>query len=171
MFFDNWGGLVRVVVVGACSYLSLLVLLRVSGKRTLAKLNAFDFVVTVALGSTLSSVLLSSDVALVEGVTAMGLLVALQFVVAWLSVRSPAVERLVKSEPTLVYRDGFLHGPMRRMRVTEDEVRQAARTAGHAGLEEIAAVVLETDGSLSVLTRPPVELGPTDGGHIKGQGA
>ena len=79
------------VVVGTCSYLSLLVLLRVSGKRTLAKLNAFDFVVIVALGSTLSSVLLSSDVALAEGVTAMVLLVGLQFLVAWLSVRSGTV--------------------------------------------------------------------------------
>ena len=171
MFFDDWGALVRVMVVGTCSYLSLLVLLRVSGKRTLAKLNAFDFVVTVALGSTLASVLLSSDVALAEGVTAMVLLVALQFVVAWLSVRSRAVERLVKSEPTLVYRDGFLRGPMRRMRVTDDEVRQAARTAGHAGMDEVAAVVLETDGSLSVLTQPPADFEPTDGGRTEGTGA
>ena len=136
MLVDDWADLVRVVVVGTCSYLSLLVLLRVSGKRTLAKLNAFDFVVTVALGSTLSSVLLSSDVALAEGVTAMVLLVGLQFLVAWLSVRSRTVEGLVKSEPTLVYRDGFLLGPMRRMRVTDDEIRQAARTAGHARLAE-----------------------------------
>ena len=170
MFFDDWADLVRVVVVGTCSYLSLLVLLRASGKRTLAKLNAFDFVVTVALGSTLASVLLSSDVALAEGVTAMVLLVALQFLVAWLSVRSRTVEGLVKSEPTLVYRDGFLHGPMRRMRVTDDEIRQAARTAGHARLDEVAAVVLETDGSLSVLTQPPADLERTGGGRTQGRG-
>ncbi len=169
MFFDDWQDLVRVVVVGTCSYLSLLVLLRVSGKRTLAKLNAFDFVVTVALGSTLSSVLLSSDVALVEGVTAMALLVLLQYVVAWLSVRSRSVEGLVKSEPTLVYREGFLHGPMRRMRVTEDEVRQAARTAGQAGLDAVAAVVLETDGSLSVLTQQPGNLERPDEGPSEGR--
>lgn len=170
MFFDDWGDLVRVVVVGTCSYLSLLVLLRVSGKRTLAKLNAFDFVVTVALGSTLASVLLSSDVALAEGVTAMVLQVALQFLVAWLSVRSRTVEGLVKSEPTLVYRDGVLHGPMRRMRVTDDEIRQAARTAGQARLDEVEAVVLETDGSLSVLTQPRAGLTPTDEGRTQGGG-
>lgn len=162
MFFDDWAGVMRVVVVGTFGYLSLLVLLRVSGKRTLAKLNAFDFVVTVALGSTLATVLLSSDVALVEGVAAMVLLVALQFLVAWLTVRSRTVERLVKSEPTLVYRNGFLGGPMRRMRVTEDEIRQAARTAGSARLETVAAVVLETDGSLSVLTEVPAVLDRAD---------
>jgi uncharacterized membrane protein YcaP (DUF421 family) len=67
VFFDDWSGLLRVLIVGVCAYLSLLVMLRGSGKRTLDKLNAFDFIVTVALGSTLATVLLSSDVALVEG--------------------------------------------------------------------------------------------------------
>ena len=49
MFFSSWQGLLRVLVVGALAYLLLVVLLRVSGKRTLAKMNAFDLVVTVAL--------------------------------------------------------------------------------------------------------------------------
>lgn len=140
------------------------------GKAHLAKLNAFDFVVTIALGSTLSSVLLSSDVALAEGVTAMVLLVGLQFLVAWLSVRSRTVEGLVKSEPTLVYREGLLTGSMRRMRVIGDEIRQAARTAGHPRLDEVEAVVLETGGSLSVLTQPPAGLTPTDEGRTQGGG-
>jgi uncharacterized membrane protein YcaP (DUF421 family) len=155
MFFDGWSGLVRVLVVGTCAYVALLTLLRVSGKRTLAKLNAFDFVVTVALGSTLATVLLSSSVALVEGVTALVLLVALQYAVAWASVRSRRVERLVKSSPTLLYRDGFLDDAMRRERVTVDEVKQAARGQGHTDLDSVGAVVLETDGTLSFLSETP----------------
>lgn len=160
MFFDSWTGVVRVVVVGIAAYAALIALLRISGKRTLAKLNAFDFIVTVALGSTLASVLLSSDVALVEGLAAMALLIALQFVIAWASVRSRRVERLVKSEPTLVYRGGFLPGPMRRERITADELRQAARGQGHAELTEVAAIVVETDGTLSILTEPPATVEP-----------
>jgi uncharacterized membrane protein YcaP (DUF421 family) len=155
MFFDGWSGVVRVVVVGACAYVALVLLLRGSGKRTLAKLNAFDFVITVALGSTLATVVLSSSVALVEGVAALALLVALQYVVAWASVRSRRVERLVKSEPTMLYRNGFLDEAMRRERVTTDEVIQAARGQGHADLGSVGAVVLETDGTLSILDGPP----------------
>ena len=155
MFFDGWSGVARVVVVGTCAYVALVALLRVSGKRTLAKLNAFDFVVTVALGSTLATVLLSTSVALVEGVTALALLVSLQYAVAWGSVRSRRVERLVKSEPTLVYRNGFLHEAMRQERVTADEVAQAARSQGHPDLSSIGAVVVETDGTLSVLAGIP----------------
>jgi uncharacterized membrane protein YcaP (DUF421 family) len=61
MWFDSWAQVGRVVLVGAATYGVLVLLLRVSGKRTLAKLNAFDLVVTVALGSTLATVLLDSS--------------------------------------------------------------------------------------------------------------
>ena len=169
VFFDGWLGLLRVLVVGSCAYLALIMLLRISGKRTLAKLNAFDFVVTVAIGSTLATVLLSSSVALAEGVLGLALLVGLQYLVAWVSTRSGRVERLVKSEPTLVYRNGFLAAAMRRERVTAEELRQAARGQGHADLSQIGAIVLETDGSLSILTsEPPPPTGGldvTEAGH------
>ncbi len=155
MFYDDWQGLVRVLVLGTCGYVGLVILLRISGKRTLAKLNAFDFVVTVALGSTLAAVLLTRSIALAEGITAMALLVGLQYVVAWVSSRSRTMERLVKSEPSLVYHEGFLPAAMRSQRVTRTELREAARMKGHADLGEVAAIVLETDGTLSVLTDPP----------------
>lgn len=70
MFFDTWSGLGRVVVISACAYAALIVVLRISGKRTLGKMNAFDLAVTVAIGSTLATVLLSKDVALAEGILA-----------------------------------------------------------------------------------------------------
>jgi uncharacterized membrane protein YcaP (DUF421 family) len=155
MFYDDWQGLARVLIVGTSAYAALIFLLRVSGKRTLAKLNAFDFVVTVALGSTLATVLLSADVALAEGVTALALLVALQYAVAWASIRSRRLTSLVKSEPTLVYRGGFLPAAMRRERLVEEELAQAARGQGYADLSEVAAIVVETDGSLSILTQSP----------------
>lgn len=162
VFFDGLAGLLRVVVVGTAAYVALLILLKLSGKRTLAKLNAFDFVVTIALGSTLSTVLLSKDVALAEGVVAMALLVTLQFSVAWLVSRSARIERLVKSEPTLLYRDGFLIHAMHRARVSEGELRQAARSQGHADLDDVTAMVLESDGTISALAEIPRFDRPSD---------
>ena len=153
--FDSWSDLGRLLVVGPLAYAALVAVLRVSGKRTLSKLNAFDFVVTVALGSTLATILLSSWVSLAEGVAALVLLVGLQYAVTWTSVRWSPLARAVKSEPALVYRDGFLETAMRRERVTPDEVVQAARAQGHADLSGVSAVVLETDGSFSILTDPP----------------
>lgn len=153
MFFDSWMGLLRVEIVGSLAYVALVALLRVSGKRTLSKMNAFDFVVTVALGSTLATVLLSKDVALAEGVTAFALLVGAQYLITWLSVRSSTVRRLVKSEPGLLFHGGsFLDGAMKRERVTREEVLAAVRQQGKGSLEQVAAVVLETDGTFSILS-------------------
>lgn len=89
MFFDGWNGIARTLVVGMLAYLGLVVMLRLSGKRTLSKLNAFDLVVTVALGSILATILLSREVPLADGLVAFVLLIALQFAVTWTSVRMP----------------------------------------------------------------------------------
>ncbi len=156
IFFNSWFELLRVLIVGVLAYASLVAFLRVSGKRTLAKMNAFDLVVTVALGSTLATILLSKDVALAEGLLALVLLISLQFVIAWLSSRSRQVEALVKSEPSLLLHQGrFLPIAMRRERVTESEVQAAIRSEGIARVEDVTAVVLETDGTFSVIKSGP----------------
>ncbi len=67
---------------GPFRHAGLIVMLRISGKRTLSKMNAFDFVVTVALGSTLATVFLSKDVVLAEGLLELALLIGLQWIVA-----------------------------------------------------------------------------------------
>jgi uncharacterized membrane protein YcaP (DUF421 family) len=145
--------LLRVVVVGALAYFGLVLILRISGKRTLSKMNAFDFVVTVALGSILATVLLSKDVALAEGVTAFSTLILLQFIVAWLSVRSKLVRKMVKSNPTLLFYKGeILEDALTRERITKSEVEAAIRAQGMASFEEVEAVVLETDGSITVMS-------------------
>lgn len=154
MIFNGWESLLRTLVVGVLAYVTLIVFLRISGKRTLSKMNAFDLIVTVALGSTLATVLLSKDVALAEGALAFALLIGLQFIVTWSSVRSRRVRQWVTGEPLIVlYRGEFLPSALRRARVAEDEVRAAVRSAGLVSLNEAEAVVLETDGSFSVVRR------------------
>ena len=150
--FDGWDGIWRTLLVGACAYACLVVILRTTGKRTLSKMNAFDLIVTVALGSTLATVLLSKDVALAEGVTAFVLLAGAQFIVTSLSIRSARFRSWIKSEPRVLLRDGVLDAPaMRDERVTRDEIEAAVRGAGYAELDEAALVVLETDGNMSVV--------------------
>lgn len=83
---------------------------------------------------------------------AFAILIGLQFAVTWSSVRIPWIRRLVTGEPQMLLRHGaFLPMALRRARVTEAEVRAAVRAAGVCNLESVAAVVLETDGSFSVV--------------------
>ena len=154
MFFDGWDSLIRTVVVGVMAYGVLVIFLRISGKRTLAKMNAFDWVVTVALGSALATILLDKDVALAQGALGLALLIGLQFVVAWSSVRRRWVRSLVAGEPSLLlYRGSFLRDAMQRERVAEEDMHSALRSSGVASPSEAEAVVLETDGSFSVIPR------------------
>ncbi|HSJ08985.1 MAG TPA: YetF domain-containing protein [Longimicrobiales bacterium] len=167
MLLFSWSDLARIALVGPLTYFALIIVLRVSGKRTLSKMNAFDFVVTVAMGSTLATALVSRDLSLAGGIAALGLLVALQFLITWTSMRVKWAERLVKSEPTLLFhRGGFLDDALAAERVTRDEAIAAVRQQGLGSLDAVGAIVLETDGKLSVL--PAAGLDPSVLHGVKG---
>lgn len=155
---DVWlsspGDLLRVLAIGTAAYILLVAVLRVSGKRTLSKLNAFDLVVTVALGSTLATVLLDRSTSWMEGATALVLLCVLQFVVAYASVRIGRFRSVVTSQPTVLMTGGVMYEDrMRAQRVSVEELHQAVRCSGIGDLTLVGAVVLESDGTLSVINR------------------
>ncbi|WP_137679041.1 DUF421 domain-containing protein [Aurantiacibacter suaedae] len=165
MWFDSWKDIAQIGLTSLCIYALIIVVLLLAGKRSLAKLNVFDFVVTIALGSILASTMILKDISLSEGFAAIAVLVVLQFIVSWLSMRVGWFKRLIRSDARLIFRDGrFLAQAMRDERVTEGEILAAIRKKGHGRTEDVAAVVLETDGALSVLAnRPAIEcsaLGP-----------
>jgi len=154
--FGGWTMVLRTIVVGVGAYAALVVVLRTSGKRTLSKLNAFDLIVTVALGSTLASVLVSPTTSVAQGAAAFVTLVLLQGAITWSSARWPRAARLARAEPTLLVHDGrVLPGVMRGQRVTEGEVLSAIRSAGLASVEDALAVVLDGNGTLAVVGRAP----------------
>lgn len=152
-FSDGWEPIVRILVVGTTGYVALVFLLRASGKRTLAQMNSFDFVITVAIGATFGRTLTARSIPLVEAITAFALLIGLQFLVSSVQIRWRPFASLITAAPTLLYYRGELRTTeLRRVRLTEDEVRAAVRQQGAGSLEQVGAVVMESDGSLSVIT-------------------
>jgi len=152
MWFSTWSDLTRILLVGAAAYVTLVVILRTSGKRTLAKLNAFDLVVTVALGSTLATIFLDKNVTWAQGAVALGTLALLQFLVAAVTTRFGG-RTAVTASPTLLVQQGqVLESALHTQRVTEAEVWQAVRSSGIGDIGMVAAAVLETDGTISVIT-------------------
>lgn len=152
MIFDSLAELGRVAFASVATYAALIVALRFAGKRSLAKLNAFDLVVTVAIGSTLATIILSKDVALAEGMLALVMLLALQWVVSRLSIAWAPFRDAVRSRPRVLFERGAMHASaLREERLTVSEVEGAIRSSGIGSREEVMAVVLESDGSLSVI--------------------
>jgi len=151
-FVSGWNPLVRIVVVGVAMYVALVFFLRISGSRTLSSMNAFDFIVTVAIGSVFGRALTAKDVALSEAIVAFGLLVTLQYVVTWIQLRWPFFRRVVTNPPALLYfRGEFVDSAMRKQRVTESEIKSAVRKKQFGSIDEVEAVVLESSGEFSVI--------------------
>ncbi len=152
IWFDNWESIIRIICITPLAYFAMILLLRISGKRTLSKMNAFDFIVTIALGSVLASVALYRDIPLANGVVAMLSFILFQFLFTWLSVRVKAVQALITSRPTLIfYKGSFLKKVMRKERITVEEIYSAARQKGFSTLEGVDMIILETTGDIAII--------------------
>ncbi|HEV2130733.1 MAG TPA: YetF domain-containing protein [Longimicrobiaceae bacterium] len=151
-FFGGWEPILRIAVVGTLGYVTLGLLLRLMGKRTLAQMNAFDFIVTVALGAAFGRTLTARSVAFAEAVAAFTLLVILQYAFSWFRLRSPTLARVLTAPPALLFfRGEFLRETMRREQVTELDLRSAIREHGVGSFEQVEAIVFEPDGTFAVI--------------------
>src|SRR5690625_105909 len=146
--YDIW----RLILITVCTYIALIILLRSAGKRTLEKMNAFDFVITIGIGSVFAIVMMDKTVSLMEGIVALALLIGLQFAITWSTVNIKALNGVVRSSPTLLLYDGeMIERNMKKERVTESEVLASLRKEGVHSISNVRAVVLESNGETSIL--------------------
>ncbi|PRY87084.1 DUF421 domain-containing protein [Mongoliibacter ruber] len=151
-WFDSWESMLRVIFITPLAYTAMVLLLRISGKRTLSKMNSFDFIVTIALGSTLAAVALNKNIPLADGIMAIFLFIAFQFILTWLSVRIKAVKTLITSRPSLIFYKGeFQYEAMKKERITVEEIYCAARQKGLATLDQVGMIILETTGDITII--------------------
>ncbi|MCD0490248.1 DUF421 domain-containing protein [Pedobacter sp. MC2016-14] len=153
LLFKNWESVWHVGVCAVLAYIILFLFIRISGKRTLAKLTAFDFVVTVTLGSTLSSMILAK-VPLVDGSVALALIIAMQYLLAWMARESNTLEKVINSSPTMVfYRGEFLEDAMKKEVLTREEIYAEIRKFRMLDVDQVEAVVMELNGELTVIKK------------------
>lgn len=154
LIFGGSDVILRTVLIGLMAYISILVIIRASGKRSLAQLNAFDFIVTVAIGSILASILINQNVTIIQGITAFSVLMIMQYIITKLSVHSRLVSQYIKASPSLLYHNGKFHYQnMKKERIVEAEIKQAIRSNGTGDMSNVKAIIIETDGSLSVINK------------------
>lgn len=154
IWFDGWESILRIICITPVVFVATVLILRVSGKRTLSKMNAFDFVVTIALGSVIASIALNQNIPLANGVTVIILFIGLQFVLTWLSVRVKKVKNLITSGPSLIfYKGNFLNQAMKKERITVEEIYSAARQKGISNIDGIEMIILETTGDISIIEK------------------
>ena len=146
--------LIAVVISAIAVYVAVIAATRIVGLRSFSKLSAFDFAMTVAIGSIVASVGTSS-VALVDGLIAVAVLFAAQFSVAWLRRRTNLVGVVDNRPLLLMHGETVLEDHLDRARITLDDLRGRLRQANVRDLATVQAVVLETTGDISVLAGDP----------------
>jgi len=132
-------------------YLAVILLTRISGKRSFSKMSSFDFAMTVAVGSIISTTILSSTVNLIEGISGLTMVYLLQISIA-LARRNQIVEKIVDNTPLLLMDgDKVLDYNLKKARVSESDLRSKLREANVTQLSQVKAVIFETTGDISVL--------------------
>ncbi len=142
----------EIVLRGTLIYAALLVLLRLSGKRTVGQFTPFDLLVLVLLGDAVQSAMIADDNSVSGGVILVGTLLLLNWLVGFVSARSRGIDQLLEGHPVLLVREGRLYeGALRRSNLTHSELKESMRKHGCTRLEDVRLAVLETDGQISIV--------------------
>ncbi len=143
--------LIRVALTVGMTFFFIIGLVRLAGKRSVARLNSFDWIVNVAIGS-LSATAVTTPDRMIECWAAMTCFAGLQVFVTLATLHSDLFSRAVKEEPSLLVNQGKLvRSAMIRSRVNEDEILGALRAAGLGRLEDVAAMVMESQGTITTI--------------------
>ena len=142
------------VLRGVTIYLLVMLLVRVSGKRALGQFTPFDLILLILIGNAVQNGINGGDNSLTGAAIMATTLVALNYVVAFLTSRSRAVEKLVEGVPVVLARDGRLFAQvLRRELISEADFREALRMNNLDDVEDVALALLETNGSISVVRK------------------
>lgn len=154
LFFDSQQTLLRMIISAAVVYICIVLLHKVSGKRSTSQLNNFDWVVTVMIGSIGASTVILKNVPIIEGMASIVTLLTLQYLVTKYASLSPEFANTILSEPRVVFYEGqFLPEAMRKERLTRQEIECAMRSEGIHDYEDVAAVIFESDAKLTVVPK------------------
>lgn len=105
-FWNGWEPILRILVVGTLTYLGLVLLLRLSGKRTFTRMTAFDFVIAITIGSAFGRILTAKSVSISESIATFVLLILLQTVFSYVEVHSKTFKKFTTPRPTLLFYNG-----------------------------------------------------------------
>ena len=155
LFFDNIDKLGRIVLTAVTVYVLIVIITKVSGKRSTSQLNNFDWIVTVMIGSLGASTILLKDIPLIEGISSILVLYIMQFLVTKYASISPQFSSFILSEPRIVFYQGqFLPDAMRAERLTRQELECAMRSEGVNNFDDVEAIVFESDAQLTIIPKP-----------------
>lgn len=153
-FFDSWKDLLWIFLMSILIYPSLVAILRAFGKRTLTNVNMFDFIITVAYGNALSSIIITKSISYADGFMVLFMMTVLQVILSKLQMLYKPLAKLVKAKPIFLFYQGkFNELAIKRQRLQKDDLLQSIRKQGIRSFDEVEAITLEGDGTVAVMEK------------------
>ncbi len=143
----------EMVIRATAIYWFLWLVVRGTGKRSLAEISPLDLVIIVVMGDLVQQGATGEDMSVTGAVIVISVLVVWAVLGDWLGRRSSRAERILSGEPVILVKDGLiLEDRARRERVTRGDVLEAAREQGIGSMASIRYGVMEPDGKFSFIT-------------------
>lgn len=144
----------ELVLRGVAIYVAVLVLLRITGKRQIGQMSAFDLVLLLLLANAVQNAMNAGDNSLLAGLILAVTLIGLNVAVGWVVFKNRGVERFIEGRPEVLIHDGHLYRDiLDRERLTQQDLDAALRKAGCMSVEEVGLAVLENNGEITVHSR------------------
>jgi uncharacterized membrane protein YcaP (DUF421 family) len=156
---------VESVIRATIIFFSLLVLFRVTGKRSLAQITPFDFIILLVIGDTVQDAILGDDLSITNSIVVIVTLFSLELVLSLIKQKSKWAALLIEDAPLIVVENGKpLKKQMDKERIDEEDILEAARESGLERMSQIKYAVLERDGKLSIIPIEDKEAGGSNDG-------
>lgn len=154
LLIGNVNVILATVLLATIVYLSLIVVLKIAGKRTFSVTNGFDLLIPVTLGPISATTILSKDISFLNGFVAILTLVIIQYFISRLNRKFSFIEKILISKALLLYYEkDFLIENMNKARVTRNDVERQVRLKAGTFIENIDAVILESNGEFSIIIK------------------
>ena len=143
------------VLRAGAMYLALVVLFKIAGRRSLADLTTFDFVLLLIIGEATQQALLGDDFSFTNAVLVVATLLAIDIGLSMAKQRFKGLALLIDGGPTIIVEDGQpLSRRLKQARVTEEDIMEAARTSQAVlHMEDIRYAIIERNGTISIIPK------------------
>lgn len=149
-------GILLVILQTTCAYILLLVLSKLVGRKLLARITYFDFLIGVTFGSLTYHISLGGDNSFLSGITAALIITLLTVLTDYLNIKSRTFRKLEEGKPVILISNGqILNGNLKKVRISIEKLSMLLRQKDVFDISDINYAILETDGEMTILKKPP----------------
>lgn len=147
---------IEIIIRSICTFGLLLVGSKLLGKQTIAQMNIFDFIATIAMGAIAANIAFNTKIKALHLLLSFCIFVVVVYLISFISLKNKKARKFFAGNPTIVIENGkILEQNMKKMRYTLDYLNQQLREKNVFNIEEVLFAIVEVNGELSLLKKPP----------------